>query len=406
MNPNNQNFTTSSRQIISNEQTILGNLSVQPRIETTQYNSNSRASIQGFNTNFQTVAFDQQPRQQTLVTVPEYYKVFRYIPEQEYYHIRSDLKEQISLINSFRRASFDVKYLTGKDFNFHTCQIHMEERANIVYKVVDGRTVFFDHLCDLCLDDDKIQSSGYKSEHFTSILKRKKEEIFSLDKENFEHELHADNIWQNLKSLILKSAIKAIDYSRSFKNDFFDLIGRNILTVGDIENLKKIIHSISENKSVLNFKGIGEHPELKQQYISLAIFLISYRKQNYSSLNFSDLEVLLKKYILEIYTVRQETINNYTEWLRQLISYYQSFCISGNLQVDNNFLSKININLFEETKIEYRESSEWKLKYNELLIQYNTEIKNFELNIINLRNNVNIQVQEVNKYNNKNKIII
>ena len=123
-------------------------------------------------------------------------------------------------------------------------------------------------------------------------------------------------------------------------------------------------------------------------------------------MNFSDLEVLLKKYILEIYTVRQETINNYTEWLRQLISYYQSFCISGNLQVDNNFLSKININLFEETKIEYRESSEWKLKYNELLIQYNTEIKNFELNIINLRNNVNIQVQEVNKYNNKNKIII
>ena len=48
---------------------------------------------------------------------------------------------------------------------------------------------------------------------------------------------------------------------------------------------------------------------------------------------------------LQIYQLRQETVNNYTEWIRQLVGYYHSLCQIGMIQIDNAFLSTININL-------------------------------------------------------------
>jgi len=381
MNSNNTYFTNSNKNVrvqYSNE--IRNSPS---RIETTHYVTNTISST---NQGYQTVAFEQQPISQTTSRFSGCVTAFRIISEDEAVILRPDIGRDIDALRTFSRFSFDPAVLCSKDFKFHTCTYHMEERINIVYENVNGRSVFKDNVCNLCLNQSNYEEKGYKIEHYTTVLKKRKEEILSLNEENFVIEYHVESLWQNLKSLILNSAVKAIDYSKSFQDNYIPFLTNNKMSQKDIDNIRILINYMREKNMELDFRGIEEKPELKQQYISLAIFLISFKKQNMLSLNFYDMESCLKKYILQIYQLRQETVNNYTEWIRQLVGYYHSLCQIGMIQIDNAFLSTININLYSEARVEYRESGEYMQKYNELLIKYNTEIKAMNLTIYNLRN--------------------
>lgn len=399
MNPSYQNYTnsTTTSNITTNVRNQIENVSVQPRIETTQYNANPSVTNQGYNTGFQTVSFNQQARVQPSNSFG-YRNVFKLVEKKDVFFFREDLEKKVNTLMSFRQASFDPEWLVGKK-QLHTCPKYLSSQDNIVFKEIDGRTVFHDNICDeeQTEEEDKLYAKGFKIMDYTRVLKDRKQIILDMENSNFEHELHADNIFQNLKSLILKSAERAIDYSISFQQNFYNSIGRNILNSTDIEHLQKLLKNLIDENKNLNFKNIGARPELKQQYISFAIFLLSYRSQNNLDINFSELENMLKSYIQEIFTIRQETVNNYTEWLSQLIVYYKEICNAGNLNIDNTFLSTINVNLFGETRIEYRENSEWMLKYNQLLVQYNTEINNLNLTIVNMRKTptTDLQVQEV-----------
>jgi hypothetical protein len=392
MNPSHQK--SSILNTLIRERKSIQTLNVEPRIETTQYNANTTVSAQGVNTGFQTVSFEQKANLQNTYFFKTFKEVFKNVIKDDYFELRPDFEDTFSSFRNSKTLTFDPSNLLGDKRNkFHYCEVHKLDRDNIAYKIVNGKTQFFENICSICQGPRNLSERGYTVEHFSAILNKKKQEIFSLEFEQFNHESNCENIWQNLKSLILRSAVKAVDYTKNFQSDFFNLVGRNRFTQEDVESIKSVIEfTIKKNKN-LDYTNIGERPELRKQYISLAIFLISR-----CNINFTELEVLLKKYIFEIYTIRQETLNCHTDWLTQLVAYYRAICLEGKLIVDNTFLSTININLFGETRIEYRESSEWMLKYNELLIQYNTEIQNLNLTIINLRNNVptNLQIQEVN----------
>lgn len=397
MNPNIQNFNTPNSQTRQSVQYSNDSYKTSsPRIETTHYKSN-QMNISGNNQAYQTVAFDQNIKVQTS-TLSGYKQAFRSIPVDQTVIIREDIGSDIDFVRNFSKLEFD--YNLAGECNFHNCMEHKEEKANIAYKQVEGKFVFYKNLCDICLSNSDLEEQGYKVEHFSSILKKRKEEILEINSDNFETEIHLENMWQNLKSLILNSAVKAIEYSKSFQENYMSLLGKNKLSSKDVEMVKVLLSKLLDKNNNLSFRGIGEHPELKEQYISLAIYLINYQRKSLVTLNFVEMESYLKKYILEIFQIRQDTVNNYTAWLRQLVGYYQTICQVGNLRIDNAFLSTINIDLFSGVRIETRESTDYMQRYNDLLVKYNSEIKIMELTIYNLRNSVNInttniQVQEV-----------
>lgn len=401
MNPNNQNTNISNSNEVRPSIQFSSRNSVNtsdPRIQTTHYSTNQNSSSQGIPQNYQTVTFEQQALNQHKI-LNGYTDVFDRIPTEERFVIRDDMEECVERLKKFsKNIIFDISHESSKSCKQHACKDHLEEKANLVYKVEDGKTIFIDNFCDICLDDFNHEEKGYKSEHFTSVLRKRREEIAELDQETFQKELHVENIWENLKSLILKNASKAIEYTYQFRENYINNISQTAMTEKMIEDLRVFLSKILNKKKEIDFRGIGERPQLKQQYISLAIFLLTYNKKGLLSLDFYELERCLKQYILEIYNLRQETLNGYTQWLRLSIENYKVLCHAGNLQIDNTFLNSINVDLYSGVRVETRDSGEYMQKYNDLLIKYNTEIKAMDQTIYNLRNSVNstnIQVQEV-----------
>jgi hypothetical protein len=394
MNPNNSNINTNQFRPTFQSSSLDNYTSSETRIETTQYIANQNPSSHGITPqNYQTVNFSQQPINQ----VTNLNRVFKPIPEEKKFIMRDDLNSSIDHIKKLtKKVTFDINLDSSQ--KLHYCLIHKEENSNIVYKNDQGKITFINNFCDICLEDFNYEEKGFKNDHFTSILRKRKEELLALENDDFSRELHIDNMWNNLKNLILKNAVKAIDYTYYFKKNFMDNISQTPLSEKDVNDLRKFLANILDKNKSIDFRGIGEKPQLKQQYISLALYLLTYQKDGLNSINFSELEQSLKKFILEIYNLRQETYNDYTEWLKLSIENYKNLCNFGNLTIDNAFLSTINVDFYSGVKVEIRESSEYMQKYNDLLLKYNIEIKTMEQTIYNLRNSSNLNVQEVKIY--------
>lgn len=378
----NQNFEITKQSTRTIEYTSSSNMiSSAPIIETTHYSTNQ--VIPGTVQTFQTVSFDGGVRRQSSIEYNGYKPCFRFIPENEQVQLRETICCALE-----GRFSYPVHI-----------QLNQKHEENLVYSFKDGKPYFIETLDNIDVEErrENYEKKGYRMENYVGVLKEKKDVIINLKTSNFQVESSCENMWQNLRNLILNSAQKALDYSINFKENYMSFLGLSSLSMTDIQNMRVLVDKILDSHNNLDFRGIGLKPELKQQYIALAIFLITYEKKDFFQLNFYEMEKSLRYFIGEIYQLRQETVNCYTDWLQQLITHYHTICQAGNIQIDTTWLNSLQIDMFSG-RVEIRESGEYMEKYNQLLIKYNTEIKSMEQTIYNLRssvNSANMQVQEV-----------
>lgn len=418
MNPNLPNsFSNPNAKVVQyRNSTNIGN---SPLIETTHYSANQ---IPSQVSNFQTVPFEQGTVVQSNISTTGFRNTFRVIKDEEMTSLCRD-----RFVLDIERYIEPAAMTFVDDPNLHVCPESKEDEEYIVYKLgKDGKPIVLENVSSLVLSErqEEFEQKGYKVDYYTKVLKDEKNDLIDLENYDFTLENQVEVIYRNLRNLILTSAVRAIDYSRSFKQNYLSHFSQGSLSKKDVELLRAFIAKVTDKNHKFDLRAIGQRPELKKQYISLAIFLLAWERRSLADLNFGEMEAALRTYITEVYKLRQETISNYSEWLRQLVEHYHVVCQAGNLRVDNTFLSTINIDLFAQaqtTRVEYRESGEYMQKYNELLVRYNAEIKEgnwmqkyndllakynadikqMDLTIYNLRqsaNSTNIQVQEVNNY--------
>ena len=334
----------------------------------------------------QTVSFNHQPIIQQTITTGIMSNIFKSIPRMEAVKIREDITVDIQKIFNQKKFHFNLDYINSTNCYQQKCEPHKEFQENFVFEKKNGVEIFIGNFCDICLDEGGFDQGERKVEHYTHILKQNKELLIDINNNELDLESHAENLWLNLQNLILNTGFLAVDYTKSFQEDFISKFFKIRLSEKDILDIKNIIKKIyNEKKDCVELSGIGARPEFKVQCISLAILLSTFKKKSLDTINFIEVESYLKKYILDIFNLRQRTVESYTEWLRILVGYYNSICLNGKIEIDQGFLNTINIDLFSGTRIEIVENNSYLEKYNALLAKYEYEINQMNITISNLR---------------------